>query len=69
MIKPSRAGSLPKCTTELKTATLGCPSAEIVPIRLAGLIPVIALMSFNRATLDKALMSCLERIIRRSLRC
>jgi len=38
-IIPSNGGFDPKCVTELNTATLGIPSFDFVPIKLADLNP------------------------------
>jgi hypothetical protein len=51
-IKPINAGSLPKCVTLEKTAKLGNPVFEIVPMRLADLKPIHELIKFNLGTLE-----------------
>jgi hypothetical protein len=47
VIIPINGGLDPRCTTELKIARLETPLLDLVPIRLAGLNPVMLFIRFS----------------------
>jgi hypothetical protein len=57
MIKPIRAGSEPRCTTELKIARFVSPLFDFVAIKFPGLNPVILLINDNLGIISKLMMS------------
>ena len=61
VIIPRSGGLDPRCTSELKMAKFSLSSPEIVPIRLAGLYPVILLIKFNLEILSRLSMSSLVK--------